>query len=77
MGLKFKIGDEVMIHPDSDYYGEDGDYNPADVVGIVIPPDYNDSVFCYRVQWPRGENNYREVDLMFAKALTKEEMLGW
>ena len=72
----FKVGDNVMIRPDSKFYGMGHSNNPANVVGVVrlidesgffIPTVY--------VDWPSGDNSYRISDLIFAEELKIEDFV--
>ena len=59
----FKVGDKVKIRKNSHYYGEDPDYNPADVIGTVIKV-CSHGHFNTDVLWPSGEHNqYNTNDL--------------
>lgn len=75
----FQIGDKVFIRPDSEYYGDDVDRNPADVEGVVFARCKEDyfSSHHYYVRWPGSYTNiYRPEDLQLTKLLTIEEVLG-
>ena len=63
----FFVGDKVYISEDSEYYGEDSRYNPADMVGEVTDDEYDEDYdgHCYYVVWSNGKGNcYREEDLI-------------
>ena len=56
---KFKVGDIVVINPESRYY-DIGSLNPANEEGVVIEVFYG----TYIVKWGKGRNSYREQDLL-------------
>lgn len=62
--LRFKVGDSVAIHPDSQYL-EQGMDEDNYLRGVVTATNNHDSYsYCYVVQWPNGEEyHYREKDL--------------
>lgn len=68
---KFKIGDEVLLRKDSDYY-----YQAKNIVGKVIELNEGSFNFIYEVRFTNGYvNNYRNIDLepnikKFKKVLT-------
>jgi len=66
---EFKVGDEVKIRKDSDYYGRDTT-NPADKVGVVIHAELSQYIgdLCIRVEWSKGMTNvYEPEDLEHAE----------
>ncbi len=70
LATEFKVGDEVKIRKDSDYYGRDTSHNPADKVGIIIwaEPSSYEGDLCIRVEWSRGITNvYEAEDLKLAE----------
>ena len=72
---KFKVGDKVKISKDSEYYGVDATYNPADKVGTVIEvqkADYS-SRLKVKVLWDKESNisnTYAHEDLVYAAVQT-------
>ena len=63
----FNIGDKVVISRDSEYYGENPNWNPTDsVIGTIIEIHPNDpSLHYYSVDWGNEcFNTYREEDLV-------------
>ena len=64
----FEIDDEVYIHPQSSYFGEHAEMNPANVRGVVYRNhnDWGDDHFI-GVKWETNHTNvYRPRDLMHA-----------
>lgn len=65
----FTFGDRVYIRPETRYYGEDYDRNPADEVGVVVASrdaSHTDD-HCIAVIWEHSnyENTYAVGDLIF------------
>ena len=59
---KNDIGKSVMISPDSNYYCEDDDSNPMDIVGVI--DQYTGGVMPFGVQWSNStHNSYSSMDL--------------
>lgn len=62
----FKVGDKVVISRDSEYYGVDPNWNPADVIGTIVEINRDcPSMHYYSVDWGNEcFNTYREEDLV-------------
>jgi len=81
MKKRYKIGDEVKLSPDSEYYG--GDVQGGDTIGEIVDFEYelptnNDYIdqeeHYYKVKWGNGDvNDYRYTDLMPAEETIKKE----
>lgn len=67
---EFKVGDSVKIRKDSQYYGEDADSNPANILGDVVKVYDNDDPGALNVSvvWKTGcRNSYAATDLELAE----------
>lgn len=68
---EFKVGDIVKIRKDSQYYGEDADNNPANILGDDVVKVYDDDdpgALNVLVVWKTGcRNSYAATDLELAE----------
>lgn len=65
--MSFRVGDEVKIASDSEYYVGVSRYDPKDVVGTVSHIYRGTHSFLYKVMWANGYyNSYRVFDLVRA-----------
>ena len=73
----YTVGDKVYIHEGSQYWRDDSDANPRDMIGVIFKGHYNGGV---RVRWQNGRtNSYAEGDLTVLgnTGMSEEEAMVW
>lgn len=73
----YTVGDKVYIHEGSQYWGDDSEANPRDMIGVVFKGNYHGGV---RVRWQNGKTNaYANGDLMVLgnTGMSEEEAVVW